>query len=68
MEKDYGPYNNDIWDLLEFIQGTADIRLKYLGDEELINHLKTGINSLDKARSLLVKKSENISQMSGLVK
>lgn len=55
--KDYGQYHEDIWDLIESIQSTADIRIKYLADPELIQHLKDAINSLDKARSILKQKA-----------
>lgn len=62
MVKDYGKYHDDIWDIIEFMRGTADIRVNFLADEELANHLKSAIDSLDKAKSLLIKKSTNETQ------
>lgn len=58
MVKDYGQYHNDIYDLLEFTQGTADIREKYLVDAEIDIVLKSAIDCMYKAHLLLIKKSE----------
>jgi len=58
MGKDYGSYHDEIWDLQEFIQGIADVRLKYIADNELAKILETAINILDKAKWSLIKKSE----------
>ena len=58
MGTDYGQYHDDIWDLIEFTQGTADVRCKYLADTELEIVLKSAIDSLDKAKSLLIEKAK----------
>lgn len=58
MGKDYGQYHDDVWDLTEMMQGTADVRIKYLADEKIADYLKKAIEYIDMAKSLLIKKSE----------
>ncbi len=58
MGKDYGSYNDDIWDLTEFMQGLVDIRINYIADEEIKKQSESAVDILDKIRTLLIKKSE----------